>query len=357
MRKVSAPSFRTLVLVIGFIAGHALAQPDPSGIDFVTIGAPNNPAYFRDDPDDIVTIRGRGSVPYEYRMGRYEITSAQWLEFYNTFKARPDPVSDTVLPLPIPGLWGGQVDPTYSGPGTRYRLIPGNPDSGMRFAAGITWRVGAMYCNWLCNDKSSSLTAIQNGAYDTSTFGQTGHNIFTDQVTHNPGARYWIPTMDEWMKASYFDPSANGGMGAWWLNPLGSDAQPIAAPPPSWGGNGQANKFFQLPNNAQYLIPLGAYEIVGAVTPWGMLDAAGATHEWTEERFVNDIDHVYRYWFGSSSAGGGPDLIYGPGADRPVSRRSGNGLRIAAAVPTPTSSLILCGALCWGAARSRKRSL
>src|SRR5438552_3798286 len=109
-----------LVLVTVCLLGPcAWAQPDPSGIDFVNIGAPGNPAYHRDDPQGLIT--GRGSVPYEYRIGRFEVTTSQWLEFYNTFKARADAVSDTTLPPPL--IWGAQVDPTYPGPGTRYRLV------------------------------------------------------------------------------------------------------------------------------------------------------------------------------------------------------------------------------------------
>ena len=33
-------------------------------------------------------LRGRGSVAYEYRVGRTEVTTAQWVEFYNAFYDR-----------------------------------------------------------------------------------------------------------------------------------------------------------------------------------------------------------------------------------------------------------------------------
>src|ERR1044071_1949421 len=265
------PSGRTLMLrrklAVCLLALVALcravvAQTDPSGIEFVTAGSPNNPAYNRDAPQVLIT--GRGSVSYQYRIGKYEISTSQWLDFYNTFKARADFVPDSVLPPPL--IWGAQMDPNYSGPGARYRLIPGDPNSGMRFTSGITWRVAAMFCNWECNQRSSSLTAIQNGAYDTSTFGQTSPGVFTDQLAHTAGAPYWIPTLDEWLKASFYDPVLNGGNGGWWLNQYRRDRQPVFGPPPSMGGAGETNTFFVLPGDAQFAIPLGAYSSVGSVS-------------------------------------------------------------------------------------------
>ncbi|MBL9002355.1 MAG: hypothetical protein JNK25_14585, partial [Phycisphaerae bacterium] len=70
-------------LIAAILSTNALAQPDPSGIDFVTVGAPGNPAY--SGPDVNQTVTGRGSVPYEYRLGRTEVTTAQWMEFYEAF--------------------------------------------------------------------------------------------------------------------------------------------------------------------------------------------------------------------------------------------------------------------------------
>ena len=96
-------------LASGVFAAAAVAQIDPSGIDFSTIGSPGNIAYNRDDPQGLIT--GRGSVSYPYRMSTYEITTSEWLDFYNTFKARSDAVPDSILPPPV--LWGAQVDPDH----------------------------------------------------------------------------------------------------------------------------------------------------------------------------------------------------------------------------------------------------
>jgi hypothetical protein len=59
------------------------ADIDPlSGIDFVTVGAVGNAPWAGDGTPDDQSI-GRGSVGYEYRIGKFEITTAQYVEFLN----------------------------------------------------------------------------------------------------------------------------------------------------------------------------------------------------------------------------------------------------------------------------------
>ncbi|MCE7975395.1 MAG: hypothetical protein DYG92_13900, partial [Leptolyngbya sp. PLA1] len=93
-RFVSALPFACLVLGLGVTP--ALAQPDPSGIDFVTIGAPGNAAYQAADPRSFE--HNRGSVAYEYKIGRYEMSTGQWVEFMNAALNRPDPIPWVEVP-------------------------------------------------------------------------------------------------------------------------------------------------------------------------------------------------------------------------------------------------------------------
>ncbi len=120
------------------------AQPGGDGIDWVTIGAVNNPAYDGDDPFN--RVRGRGGVGYEYKIGRFEVTSAQWREFFNASLNRPDGPIPWVLPATQIG-------------------------SGMAPVGGVSWRTCAIFCNWLHNNKSLDRAAFLSGAYDVSTFG------------------------------------------------------------------------------------------------------------------------------------------------------------------------------------------
>lgn len=226
----------TFMIIVAGLLGSVMpsvAQPPSYGIDFVTIGDPGNVANFLPDPSGVSFTEGRGSVPYEYRIGKMEITTSQWMEFANAYAVRGGSFSTFARP----SFWGGEFDPTYGGPGVRYRLrnLPGAANFPV---VGISWRECAQYCNWLHNEKATTLEAIGNGAYDASTFVTNPNGTFGDQWTHNPGAKFWIPTLDEWIKAVHYDPARNGpGQGGWWLYPHGSDSPVIYGPPRA--GRGQ----------------------------------------------------------------------------------------------------------------------
>src|ERR1700690_2637146 len=73
-----------------FAASAPAQQPPPDyGFNFITIGSPGNRPY--DGPDPNGDTDGRGSVPYDFRIARTEITTAQYLEFVNTFATLASP--------------------------------------------------------------------------------------------------------------------------------------------------------------------------------------------------------------------------------------------------------------------------
>ena len=329
---------------LGVATGAALGQNYP--IDWVTIGDVRNEPY----PGDAQgRMAGRGGVGYTYRIGRTEVTTGQWMEFVNTFSTQSDDFTYFADPL----FWGARIDPGYDGPGRRYILR--DIDSAEQLpVGGISWREAAMFANWLHNDRSSDLSAIEDGAYDTSTFTTNGDNTFNDQWTHHPDARFWIPTLDEWLKAVHYDPDRNGqGDGGWWDYPITSDEPPIYGIP----GEGQANSGFELPRWGEWDIPLGAYADVRS--PWGLLDAAGAAMEWLEEVSNPDIPKERQL---DGSPAGWPEYM-AEHSDR-ISRFGGSlapngapstaGLRIAA-IPSPAPlGLALWGLAAWHI-RSRRR--
>jgi formylglycine-generating enzyme required for sulfatase activity len=273
-------------------------------------------------------------VSYQYKISKLEITTSQWLEFTNAFSTQTDAYNFTAFG---PTYWGATFDPTYSGPGVRYRLRQGDPNAGMRPVGGISWRDAARYCNWLHNGKSSTLASLTTGAYDTTTFGGNRTIGYTDAATRLPGAKYWIPSLDEWMKATYYDPDRFGtGAGGWWDFTNRSNQQGVSGLP----GVGTTSAGLRLDFSAEWTIPLGAYSNV--TSPWGLWDTSGGATEWTEEwAGTTNLNRLL-----AGAAAGFSTMIDGISGERgtsfdPQLLSANEGLRIASLVPSPATPILL----------------
>ena len=325
--------------------GVCAAQTLPDyGFSWATITHPGNPAFPGDPnpppdaPQDFVI--GRGTVNYEYRIATDELSIANWTEFVNTFAVQGDFPSKLFgraaftrsVPLNI------HTDPAYGGPGRRYTYEPWRANNPL--FGGIYWRDAALYCNWLHNGKSSDPASLWGGAYDTSTWDSDGPP-YTDALTHEPGAQFWIPTQDEWMKAAYWDPQ-HEELDGWWRYLNASDEPPVPGMPGVPGATTSAGLSIG-PNFNPQDIALGAYPV--ALSPWGLLDTASGNREWLEEPFYpGDLRDrgMHGAW-----AGNDPERAY-------ITRIGGSGsrsatLRIASAVPTPgggISGILLAGGVC-----------
>jgi hypothetical protein len=343
-------AFIPAALVLG-LAIPAIAQVDPSGIDFVTIDHPGNAAWQGNGTPGDQAV-GRGGVDYSFRIGRYEVTTGQWCEFMNAALDRP--ASDSIPFVSAPSNWGA-VPTTPQNGGQRWTVPAGRE---MYAAGGVDWRTCAIFCNWLDHNKSTSRDAFLSGSYDVSTFGYIG-NIFTDQEARSPGAQYFLPTWDELLKASHYDPNRFGpGQGGWWTYNNGTNSPSIGGAPPSMGGSGQANFGFSGPPSP-FSIPLGAYS---TQSPWGLFDTAGGTSEWTESIRTISTGARFRYDLGSywnSSPGESiADSLYAPGAEFPSVGTYNLGFRIAAVVPSPSAiSIFMIASACGLSRGNRSKSV
>ncbi|MCC6321972.1 MAG: SUMF1/EgtB/PvdO family nonheme iron enzyme [Phycisphaerales bacterium] len=304
---------------------------------WATIGDAGNPGY--DGPVRTDGFPGgRGSVGYTYRMSRLEVTTGQWLEYINTFTTQSDGMA---FFLDEPNRWGAQSDLSYPGPGRRYALDPSHPNPAMSPVAGLSWRDAARFCNWLHGGKSSDPASLITGAYDTTTWGPgPTPGTYTDAERHLPGARFWIPTLDEYLKAAHFDPNKNGvGVGGWWDFSNRSDvAGPLSGPP----GVGESSV-----GTDDWRIPLGSYPQTQSA--YGLLDLSGGSREWLEN-LREDFPITERFWDGPSVFSG--DLRTGDFAlsslDRALNVGTGGptipssllGLRVAS-IPAPSALPIL----------------
>lgn len=369
-----------IVATAGLFAGtgHASAALPPApagvqtsteyGIEFVTIGDAGNAGYPRSTANwtGLNNDRiGRGAVPYEYRIARTEVTSGQWVEFLNTFAPRPMPShvrERLVAPfneIYLGPQWfgGGRSEFNSQEQTSRFILRPGVENAENIPVWGMSWRMAAVYCNWLHNGKSEDWDALLDGAYDTSTWG-VNNGSYTDDITHSDGARFWIPTLDEWGKAAFYDPNRFGpGQGGWWDRPHGTNDLPVWGFPDEPG----AQTSVGIPISPSLGVPtvditLAAYN---TMSPWGLFDTAGGTSEIVSEPAADISEPQYRViTLGAFAGSYSDDPLFSethvrnatnPFGGATTTFNSGSliaGLRIAAAVPSPGCGLFLFGTVC-----------
>jgi hypothetical protein len=178
------------------------------------IGQPGNPAYDGryGPPQASVNTTGRGRVNESFYMQTGQLTIGQWLEFANTIASNPANfalsgqlnLNYRFSPAPPVGIL---ADVNYQGPGTRqFASAPWLLDRPMV----LTWREAALIANWLHHDRTNDLALCLSGAYDINSWGGPANDGTVTDDAHLPGARFWIPSLDEWLKAAFWDDNRLG---------------------------------------------------------------------------------------------------------------------------------------------------
>ncbi len=287
-----------------------------------------------------------GSVGYEYRMATTEVTGSQWFEFVQAY-------------APYIGanyfdssFWGATVFVGFNGQGVpQYVMDPKNAN----VPVSVGWRYAARFCNWLHNDSALTQNAFENGAYDTSTFTRNPDGSFNDQLAHHADARYWIPTMDEWVKAAHYDPNRYGeGQEGYWLYPNGSNEPLTPGAPGEPGAQTSAGWSQSGPGSNP---DVGSYP--DGQSPWGLFDVSGGASEWWESANVYPDGLVRQRYYKRSEAGlpipDFYDMIDVNSAAIPLG--GGAGIRLAAPAPSPSAVFLAPLVVLTHAARRRRTVL
>lgn len=243
------------LLIFSVICATSAAKADMFGtgtnsfeIEFTTIGSPGNPAVdpFYWDPEDAL-----GSVPYTYRIGTYEISE-------------------------------GMLNKANAAGGLGITHTARNTDD--LAATGITWYDAARFVNWL-NTSSGFSPAYKfdgGGVFVTWDPGDAGYN--PNNLYRNSAAKYFLPSLNEWHKAAYYDPNA----GVYYQYPTGSNTVPdgidaISTP-------GQDPDFDAVFYDGAYTSQPNKYMNVGIASPFGTFGQGGNVEEWTEtdQDMLND---------------------------------------------------------------------
>ncbi len=292
----------TRISLLAFICvsllAHASAVAPPTltarevddGYVWLTVGDPGNRAFggLEGGPVLMLTWKqfaGRGSVPYHYQVTETEVLVWQYLEFVEAYWPNYDGDPRSI------DLTGDFIFGERRGNGYVYEIIPGWDD----VPTNMSLRNAARFCNWMHNGKVNQEWAFLGGAYDATTFTRNEDGSFNDKYVRSPDAQYWIPNLDEWLKAVYYDPDRFApGLGGWWRYPGSADERLVVALP-SEGGETNGSLWNWYENR---LLPAGMYPHVR--TPRGLLDASGGFAELTEDG----------YGMGSSFFDNNPEMVW-----------------------------------------------
>lgn len=242
-------------------------------MDWTTVGDAGNPA----DP-----TTGLGSVGYEYRIGTYEVTNAQYVAFLNSVAAS-DP---NFLYHQFMGssLIGGIIRSGSDGSYT-YSV---KANMGNKPVNYVDFASAARMANWMTNGQGSGDT--ESGAYTfTGTLSVSG----VTRDLSNPN-QVFVPTEDEWYKAAFHQPAADGGdTDSYWLYATQSNAVPTVASATSIGdvanpGQDVVNYDKGADWNGSSFGNLTTVGSAGSTTYYGLFDMNGNVYEWNEAVLSTD---------------------------------------------------------------------
>ncbi|MGO9109131.1 MAG: SUMF1/EgtB/PvdO family nonheme iron enzyme [Thermoguttaceae bacterium] len=317
--------------------GRADVFAMPSGetsLKFSNVGDPGNvadTAVMNTSSEDILNINGSpdhstgyGAVPYNYAIGTYDVTAAQYVQFLNAVATTGDPYglynplmggatsgpasSDPKDPIGTTAAWvtissAGKTWPVVCGitrTGTagnyHYALSTsaasnlGSPpipaDNGNFPVNWDNWGDAARFCNWLENGQPTGPEGpgtTETGSY-TLNGAMTVAQLFA--VTRTPGATYWIPTENEWYKAAYY--KGGGTDAGYWTYTTKSNTAPSSTLSAIGTNNANFNDSgLQSPNN-WILTPVGYY--AGSPGPYGTYDQGGDLYDFTSTPVMQSSD-------------------------------------------------------------------
>jgi sulfatase modifying factor 1 len=238
-----------------------------------------------------------GAVGYTYSIGKYEVTNAQYAQFLNSVAATDS--TNNLYSTSMAGARGGITRSGASGSYT-YAVKAFMGDKPVNY---VSWYDALRFCNWLHNGRPSG--AQGNATTERGTYTLTGATIVAagTDATHgangrNAGARFWLPSENEWYKAAYHDPvdagaDANGTID-YWLYPTKSDGAPMVATADLDGNidNDTAN-IANYNRGADWNGQDGNVTTVGSGGPgsasyYGAHDMGGNLWEWNEQDIFGD---------------------------------------------------------------------
>ena len=276
MNKVVKKLGLSLCLIVNSIYGQIATQTTETfshgsqsfQMQFVKVGDAGNLGQ------NLGLSRNIGSVNYEYWVGKIEVDAFQ---------------------IGV-GNSSGTVGITVADWNHRSYSFGNNPP-----ATGISWHEAARFVNWMNISKgySPAYKFANNYGYIDLYGTYTGYNDMmkwdvsdagfnASNPFRNSQAHYFLPSIDEWYKAAFYDPTLNSGNGGYWRFPTRSDTAPN---PISSGDTGSVYGTQTGPANV---------DNAGSLSWYGTMAQGGNVWELQETAFDLTNDDIYenRAWVG-----------------------------------------------------------
>ena len=273
-----------MAAVILAVAGAARADIT---IETVPVGNPGNAGELSGSGAGGYGVdRICGAVPYDYNIGKYEVTAGQYTVFLNAVAG-----VDTYA-LYNSDMWSSSYGcniERYAGSGTsgepyQYRVAS---DYANRPVNYVSWGDSVRFANWLTNGQGNVSTEIGaytlNGAMTDAELMAVVVPSAVQRATWSTGAKsyFLLTSEDEWYKAAYHDKTA--GLAATYFDyPTSSDSGPDndLVEPTDPGNNATFYDGDYTIGSLYWRTEVGAHE--NSDSPYGTSDQGGNVWEWNE---------------------------------------------------------------------------